>query len=555
MATSRPSTPSNLVQVHTYRHLAPAYAVAPSQGSGVPPAVSSSSSSTLNNHNGAAVRPFTPLEVRQLVLEYLAHEGYVDSAIAFASEMVTDDTDADADASAASGEEEEDPSPGRTGSNALAAAEEGKFTTDGDAMQEDVEATTDDDTTSRRSGAAAAEMHSGGADSPVIKGNGKNVAFLDDGEEQVASTNGAVKTSALSEEEVQDLRLRKTIRDAIVTGRIGQAVDLLTAHYPNVLAPPPPPAVPASTTAATAASVSSKSAFARPLAASKSSTASSCTPQTFFVAPSPNPAPPPPLHRASPIPHLRPSSSSLSSPASTVTGAQFGSWASSLAPEIVSLNLQTQTFIELMRTAHATPAISTPSTPTSSVHGGLASGGGGGDAHSSDAEMSASTSSLGGSASILNVAIAQSQALREKVLQLPVGKDREGWERECIDVCGLLAYKDLATCPVRGYLSQSRRDILAEMVNSAILQHTGRTPLSLLSLAVRQATAMWDTLREMWHPFPPPEAITTGRDRDSNNGKNKPPRTFPIFDLHTFLRDRDGAPTTSPHTPVDDMEA
>lgn len=593
MATSRPSTPSNLVQVHTYRHLAPAYAAAPSQGSGVPPAVSSSSSSsTLNNHNGAAVRPFTPLEVRQLVLEYLAHEGYVDSAIAFASEMVADDTDADADASAASGEEEEDPSPARTGSNALAAAEEGKFTTDGDAMQEDVEATTGDETTSRRSGAAAAEMHSGGADSPVINGNGKNVAFLDDGEDQAASTDGAVKMSALSEEEVQDLRLRKSessdtlcdhmcisrkltsfwlytaIRDAIVTGRIGQAVDLLNAHYPNVLAPPPPPAVPASTTAATAASVSSKSAFARPLAASKSSTASSCTPQTFFVAPSPNPAPPPPPpHRASPIPHLRPSaSSSLSSSASTGTGAQFGSWASCLAPEIVSLNLQTQTFIELMRTAHATSAISTPSTPTSSVHGGLA-GGGGGDAHSSDAEMSASTSSLGGSASILNVAIAQSQALREKVLQLPVGKDREGWERECIDVCGLLAYKDLATCPVRGYLSQSRRDILAEMVNSAILreffcararfssslyflpnthshtsidvfsrtEHTGRTPLSLLSLAARQATAMWDTLREMWHPFPPPEAITTGRDRDSNNGKNKPPRVSCAPLRHLFF--------------------
>lgn len=254
-----------------------------------------------------------------------------------------------------------------------------------------------------------------------------------------------------------------------MTGRIGQAVDLLNAHYPNVLAPPPPP-LPASTAvAASTASVSSKSAFARPLAASKSSTPSSCTPQTFFVAPSPTPAPPP--HRASPVPHLRPSSFSPSHSTSAVTGAQFGSWASSLAPEIISLNLQTQTFIELMRTAHATSAISTPSTPTSSVHGGLTGGaGGGGDAHSSDAEMSASTSSLGGSASILNVAIAQSQALREKVLQLPVGKDREGWERECIDVCGLLAYKDLATCPVRGYLSQSRRDILAEMVNSAILR-------------------------------------------------------------------------------------
>jgi hypothetical protein len=211
MATSRPSTPSNLVQVHTYRHLAPAYAAAPSQGSGVPQPVASS---TLNNHsNTAAVRPFTPLEVRQLVLEYLAHEGYVDSAIAFASEMVTEDPDADA--SAASGEEEEShASPARTGSNTLAAAGGSNHSTvtDGEAMQEDVEATTDDETTSRRDGAAAAaaaEMRIGAADSPVINGNGKNVAFLDEGE-GVAGANGTVKPSALSEEEVQDLRLRKS---------------------------------------------------------------------------------------------------------------------------------------------------------------------------------------------------------------------------------------------------------------------------------------------------------------------------------------------------------
>lgn len=44
----------------------------------------------------------------------------------------------------------------------------------------------------------------------------------------------------------------------------------------------------------------------------------------------------------------------------------------------------------------------------------------------------------------------------------------------------------------------------------------------MLSLAARQAVAIWDTLREMNHPFPPAEAITIGRDRDSNNGKIKP---------------------------------
>lgn len=222
MATSRPSTPSNLVQVHTYRHLAPAYAAAPSQGSGVPPSAptaasssSSSSSPSSSSLNSAAVRPFTPLEVQRLVLEYLAHEGYVDSAIAFASEMVTD-VDADADSSAASGEEEEEEedqsSPARTGANSLAAGAGGSelaTATEGDAMQEDVGATTDDG-----AAAAAAETHSGQADSPVINGNSKNVVFLEDedGEEQVASTKGvvAVKPSALSEDEVQDLRLRKS---------------------------------------------------------------------------------------------------------------------------------------------------------------------------------------------------------------------------------------------------------------------------------------------------------------------------------------------------------
>ncbi|GAA5978349.1 hypothetical protein JCM10908_004324 [Rhodotorula pacifica] len=538
MATSsstRPGTPSNLVQVHTYRHLSPAYAAIPSQGGTMPPPPSTSTSTlTFNNH--AAVKPFTSQEVRQLVLEYLTHEGYVDSAIAFAREVVLDEAE-----SAASGEADGGQPPIRLGD-----PHRGASATETDAMQEDLEAAAGTDT--------AAMMTDGGM--PTILngsdprglngagaggGGGKNVAFLD-GAEAGASANpeGAglngdetAAPSALSKEQIQDLRLRKAIRDAIVTGRIGQAVDLLNEHYPAVLAPT------STSTFPTIPSVSSKSAFARPLAAAAQSRSATCTPQTFFVAPNP-------ATRSSPAPNQHPSSSSHL----PITGAQFGSWALSLSPEIVGLNLQTQTFIELMRTAHATSAISTPSTPTSSVHGSLAGNGASGDAHS-DAEMSASTSSLGGSASILNIAIAQSQALREKVLQLlPGGKDREGWERECIDVCGLLAYKDIATCPVRGYLAQSRRDILAEMVNSAILQHTGRTPLSLLSLATRQATAMWDTLREMNHPFPPPEAITTGRDRDSNNGKNKPPRTYPVFDLHTFLHDREAASVP----PSDQME-
>lgn len=144
-----------------------------------------------------------------------------------------------------------------------------------------------------------------------------------------------------------------------------------------------------------------------------------------------------------------------------------------------------------MRAAHASSTgVSAPSTPTSSIlngHTPRAAAGvaaphlGGGDENGSDAGMSASTGSLSGSTSLLNIAIAQSQALREKVLRLPLGKEREGWEKESIDVCGLLAYKDLASCPVRGYLAQGRREVLAEMVNAAIMR-TSSFPFFTLSL-------------------------------------------------------------------------
>lgn len=234
------------------------------------------------------------------------------------------------------------------------------------------------------------------------------------------------------------------VREAILSGRITHAVDLLNDHFPAVLAP-------SSSSSSDPTSSPSKLAPTHPLSPKQSR----CTPQTFFVASQPQ--------LASTIVSPDPSPSPV-----PITGARFGPWALSLSPEILSLNLQTQAFIELMRTAHATSAVSTPSTPTSSVYGGLGGSATNGDAQS-DADMSASTSSLG-SSSILNVAIAQSQALREKVLKLPLGKEREGWEHESIDVCGLLAYKDLTTCPVKGYLAQSRRETLAEMVNAAILR-------------------------------------------------------------------------------------
>ncbi|GAA5843731.1 hypothetical protein JCM9279_000124 [Rhodotorula babjevae] len=511
MASSAPGAGQQLVSPAAHLHAAPAYAVQPAPtvstsfaSTAANPALSSSSStapsasSTSKPIPGApspTLRPFTPRELKQLVLEYLCSRCYVDTAKAFASDLAL------ADEAAA----------GPSAGDAVPVVERGGASSE---AMEGIEATPEP----------------GARDGPLAASNGKSVAFLDgDGEEDEDDDGDLVEGGLLSKTDVQDARLRRKIRDSILGGRISHAVDLLNEHYPSVLASTTTP----STTPPTASTLSSPSKLApsHPLSPKNSR----CTPQTFFVAPTPS------------------SSSSLATTRSSskpLIGAHFGPHAQSLAPAILSLNLQTQVFVELMRSAYATSAHSTPSTPTPSLNGGTSAGAssaaaaGGGAGAGDDADMSASTSSLG-TFSILNVAIAQAQALAEKVAHLPPGRERDGWDRERVDVSALLAYKNIETCEVRGYFDEARKEALAEMVNAAVLQHTSRTPMPLLSLAARQATAFWSTLREMNMPFPPPSSSSKSSADASSNGKAKPAKTVPAFDLHSFLHERDpDAPST-----------
>ncbi|GAA6047654.1 hypothetical protein JCM3770_001610 [Rhodotorula araucariae] len=496
MASSAPGASHSLVSPAAYLHLAPSYAAPPASGSSPAASSGGSPSKPIPGAPPSPVRPFAPDELRKLVLEYLCNRCYVDSARAFARELA-------GAAQRPSGDDDADISAGVATASAASMGEHAL----GEAM-EGVEGTPEPSLAPAGDGPADL-----GAAPPLS--NGKSVAFLDGGDDE-DDDDSMLEGSLLLKDDLRDARLRQTIRDAILNGRISHAIDLLNEHYPSVLTsplpPPPPPSSP------------SKLAPSNPLSPKHAR----CAPETFFVAPSP----------AAP--------SSTSPGTKPLIGARFEAHAQSLAPAILSLNLQTQVFVELMRSAYATSAHSTPSTPTPSLNGGGGSGANGG----SDADMSASTSSLG-TFTILNVAIAQAQALAEKVSLLAPGREREGWEKERVDVSALLAYKNVESCEVRGYFEEGRKAALAEMVNAAILQHSGRTALPLLELAARQATAFWATLREMNMPFPPP--APAGRMSDSGNGnggKGKPLRTLPAFDLHSFLHERD----PSPHSADGDTE-
>ncbi|GAA5951849.1 hypothetical protein JCM3765_003135 [Sporobolomyces pararoseus] len=326
----------------------------------------------------------------------------------------------------------------------------------------------------------------------------------------------------LSREQLKDARLRYRIRESILIGRIAQAITLINTYYPSVLSSPPP---------STAPSSPSKLPPFHPLSPKQSNP---CAPETFFVLSEPSTS----------------STSSSSAAPIPVVGSSFGSWATSLSPEILNLNLQLQSFVELMRTDHATSSLSTPSTPTSSVNGLSASA-----TNQDDTGMTSSITSLASSttsSSLLATAITSSQALLSSIQALPPSKDKEKWERECVDVCGLLAYKDLTNCPVRGYLEVSRREGLAEMVNSAILQRTNRTPLPLLELAARSATAVWSTLAEMKVQFPPIPPTSTTTSSQNGTTKTKVTKTFPSFDFNQFVNENNDprSPTTDSTDPT-----
>ncbi|KAF8478589.1 CTLH/CRA C-terminal to lish motif domain-containing protein [Russula ochroleuca] len=77
--------------------------------------------------------------------------------------------------------------------------------------------------------------------------------------------------------------------------------------------------------------------------------------------------------------------------------------------------------------------------------------------------------------------------------------ERAEYQRELSAVSGLLAFKVPEQSPVANYLTQERREVVADEINSAILYRAGSPPISYLELYVRYNTAIWNYMNE--HEF------------------------------------------------------
>ncbi len=489
----------------------------------------------------------SPANLRKLVLNYLLHHCYTDTAIAFAKDGIIGDlyngdaasafpiasssnagsasTSALGTASASSSRASA--SAASTTDAALRSSTNGggrqahplsapPLSRDDSSMEIEVENLLP--TSSEHAGPASHDHTNGYSNGAILHSNGRSSqtrpsAVHDDDEDledaELTSEVDQVEdedldsdiSPDLTADELRAVRARKQIKDFIISGHIRQAMDMCNEYFPTVL----------NSTA---------------LNASKSSrTKSSSTNPCEKVLPA-NPT--------------------------------------SMDPDHLLLNLQIQVFIEAIRSASSSqlaPPASTTATPQLGPSGGLPSLAsttpGIASSISRAASPAPSTSSSNGSNTsatnaalnpALNSALAYAQSLYASAQKLP-SYWRSMYFKELEQVTALLAYTDVEHSPVRRFLHRSRKVALAEQVNSAILLRSGKPSQPLIEVAVRQTTLLWKHLQaeEVQVPIGHPvfglvgngagyeEAVAGGGGGGKKHAHTK---KVPAWQFRTFLQER-----------------
>ncbi|SPO19951.1 uncharacterized protein UTRI_00342_B [Ustilago trichophora] len=310
----------------------------------------------------------------------------------------------------------------------------------------------------------------------------------------------------LTAEDVKGVLARKQIKEYIISGHIRQAMDMINEHFPTVL----------NNTSNGSSSNGTKSSRTKASSSSSSSTSAE------KVLPA-NPT--------------------------------------SMEPDHLLLNLQIQMFIEAIRSA-SSAQLAPPSSASLSASGGLPSlasttpgiaasiSRAASPAPSTSSSNGSATSATGTNAALnpaLHSALSYAQGLYASAQKLP-SFWRAMYLKELEQVTALLAYTDVERSPVRRFLTRSRKVALAEQVNSAILIRSGKPSQPLIEVAVRQTTLMCyhAATDEISVPVGHPMwglvgggAGAGGYDEASNGGKkSREGRKVPLWKFRSFLQER-----------------
>ncbi|ETS63540.1 hypothetical protein PaG_01835 [Moesziomyces aphidis] len=494
----------------------------------------------------------SPANLRKLVLNYLLHHCYTDTAVAFAKDGIIGDlyaSDLPARPAAASTSQASDsssrvdtstgspPEPAfrstsataTTATNGAAARQAHPLSApplsrDDSSMEIEVENLLP--TTSEHPAAHTDHTngHSNGASRPDQSraqdelADAELASDIDDAEDDL----DVDISPDLTADDLRGVRARKQIKDYIIAGHIRQAMDMINTHFPTVLNSTAPTASTATSTAASNGSKSSRSKAAGTTSTTTTTTATGCE----KVLPA-NPT--------------------------------------SMEPDHLLLNLQIQVFIEAIRSAStsqlasATNGAASAASPQMGPAGAFPSlasttPGIAAAAISRAASPAPSTSSSNGSATsatgtsaalnpALHSALAYAQGLYTSAQKLP-SFWRAMYLKELEQVTALLAYTDVEHSPVRRFLHRSRKVALAEQVNSAILLRGGKSSQPLIEVAVRQTTLLANHLHaeEVHVPSAHPvlalvSPAGTAYD-DSSTKKHSSTKKMPPWKFRSFLHER-----------------
>lgn len=469
----------------------------------------------------------SPANLRKLVLNYLLHHCYTDTAIAFAKDGIIGDlygadattnigSSSDA-AGVASGSGRSASSSSAAGSSrstaGAAAADAALRSTNGNARQAhplsapplsrddssmEIEVENLLPSTSEAASEQVAGHSNGYSNGASLHSNGRSSRALDEEEledeelsevDEVEDDLEGDVSPDLSAEELRAVRARKQIKDYIISGQIRQAMDMINTHFPTVLN--------------------------NPTNGSKRSKASSSTNPCEKVLPA-NPT--------------------------------------SMEPDHLLLNLQIQVFIEAIRSASSSQ-LAPPSSSSLDARGlpSLASTTPGiaasisraaSPAPSTSSSNGSGTSATGTSAALnpaLHSALAYAQGLYTSAQRLP-SFWRAMYLKELEQVTALLAYTDVEHSPVRRFLHRSRKVALAEQVNSAILFRGGKSSQPLIEVAVRQTTLLWNhaVAEEVAVPIGHPVWGLVGNGTGGEEGRKGGggSRKLAQWKFRTFLQER-----------------
>ncbi|KAF8892508.1 hypothetical protein BD779DRAFT_1610089 [Infundibulicybe gibba] len=194
----------------------------------------------------------------------------------------------------------------------------------------------------------------------------------------------------------------------------------------------------------------------------------------------------------------------------------------SINPEHLILNLRILAWIEACRTIPLEPPAKSAANETSPV--------------SPDPEASRSVSGEDvKSDQELQLLVSKMRKLYALANMLSEPADRAAYIQELRNVGGLLGYKVPETSSMAKYLSQERREAVADQIDTAILCRTGLPPISSLELLTRYTATVWMCAQQMGLKPRPGVPVPPFISKLLQIPRLEKDQVIPPFDLQQFL--------------------